>query len=281
MSGAFDWLAVGDIAEEHTRDGHRRLGGRAARLALHAASLKASTAIVAKVGDDDAGKRLRETLARAHVETSWLRQASATSTTVWIEPDGTPAERRVQRGADLALRLDELPSPGVKASLIVASGYSLSVEPARSAVIGALQGATARGGRAALLLDAELLWWTNARITRRVLEPALAASESVALTAADAALLFGVLPARRAIKLVAEMGPRLVYLVQADGSVLLREGGRVHSFPAPPANGSHDRLAGPAAFWVGLAKRVSPQKAAADSIGNAGGRRPVTGNRTL
>ena len=188
-------------------------------------------------------------------------------TTVWHEPDGQPQRRRVERGADLALRLDEIPPMSVVAALTVVSGYSLSVEPARSAALGALSGARIRGGRAALLLEAELLWWTNARMVRRVLEPALAIVDSVALQAADARVLFGSVNAREAVRLVAAMGPRFVYLAEADGSVVLREGGRIHGCPADRSEGApRDRYAGAAAFWVGLAHRAPARKSASDSV---------------
>src|SRR5919201_1272922 len=176
MRGAFDWLAVGDLAEERGADHQLVLGGAAARLTAHAAGLKAHTTLVAKVGDDEAGRRLRDALARLKVDLHWLRETPDLRTKVWHDPDGEPQQRRVERGADLALRLDELPSRDVRAAITVVSGYSLSVEPARSAVLGALTAAGARGGRSALLLEADLLWWTNARMTRRVLEPALARS---------------------------------------------------------------------------------------------------------
>jgi sugar/nucleoside kinase (ribokinase family) len=268
MSGGLDWLAVGDLAEEHgTAGGPGILGGGAGRLAAHAAGLRARVALVAKVGTDDAGRRVRDSLDRLGVDLRWLREAPELRTTVWRQPDGEPQLRRLERGADLALRLDELPPAAVTATLTVVSGYSLSVEPARSAALGALTGAAARRSRSALLLEADLLWWTNARMTRRVLEPALAAAESVALQAADARVLFGPVDSRQAVRLLAEMGPRLVYLAESDGSVLLREGGRIHAYPAdanqdPP----HDRYAGPAAFWVALARRTAPRKAAADSV---------------
>ncbi|HET9848300.1 MAG TPA: PfkB family carbohydrate kinase [Candidatus Dormibacteraeota bacterium] len=265
MSGALDWLAVGDIAEEQGADHQLLLGGAAARLTAHAAGLKAQTALVAKLGDDDAGRRIRAALTRLKVDLHWLRATSDMRTTVWNDPDGLPQQRRVDRGADLALRLDELPSRAVRATITVVSGYSLSVEPARSAVLGALTSAAARGGRSALLLEADLLWWTNARMTRRVLEPALAAAESVALRAEDARVLFGPVAARQALRSLAELGPRIIYLAEDDGSVLLREGSRIHSLP-PTEGAPKDRFAGPAAFWVGLAHRVAPQKAAADSI---------------
>lgn len=267
MSGAFDWLAVGDIAEERGADHQLILGGAAARLTAHAAGLKAHTALVAKVGDDEAGRRLRDALTRLKVDLHWLRDTPDLRTTVWHDPDGEPQQRRVERGADLALRLDELPSRAVRAAITVVSGYSLSVEPARSAVLGALTSASARGGRSALLLEADLLWWTNARMTRRVLEPALAAAESVALRAADARVLFGPMAGRQVLRSLASLGPRIIYLVETDGSVLVREGSRVHAFQAPTSEGpSKDRFAGPAAFWVGLAHRVPPQKAATDAI---------------
>jgi sugar/nucleoside kinase (ribokinase family) len=260
MSGALDWLAVGDVAEERTVDDLAILGGGAARLAAHAAALGIRTALVAKLGDDDAGRHIRDALDRLKVELQWLRIVPGMRTTVWHQPDGQAPDRRVERGADLSLRLDELPP----LSLTVVSGYSLSVEPARSAALGALTVARARTGHSALLLEAELLWWTNARMTRRVLEPALSAADSVALRAADANALFGPIDGREAVRLIAEMGPRLVYLTQADGSVLLRESSRVYACSGEGA--PRDRYAGPAAFWVALAQKVAPRKAALDSV---------------
>jgi sugar/nucleoside kinase (ribokinase family) len=271
MSGGLDWLAVGDVAEEHVAAGAPGiLGGGAARLVAHAAALHARTALVAKLGGDEAGHRVRDALDRLGVDLRWLVVAPGLHTTVWHQPDGDPQLRRLERGADLALRLDELPPPSVAAALTVVSGYSLSVEPARSAALGALTGSPARGGRSALLLEAELLWWTNARMTRRVLEPALAAADSVALHAADARVLFGGVDPRQAVRLLADAGPRLVYLAQPDGGVLLGEGGRIHASPAGAGDEApRDRYAGPAAFWVALAHKTPPRKAAADSVAYA------------
>lgn len=268
MSGGFEWLAVGDVAEERVAaSGPGILGGGAARLAAHAAALGVRTALVGKVGGDEAGRRVRDALERLRVDLRWLHRAPALRTTIWYQPDSEPQLRRVERGADLALRLDELPPVAVAAALTVVSGYSLSVEPARSAALGALTGAEARGGQSALLLEADLLWWTNARMTRRVLEPALAAAGSVALQAADARVLFGDVDSREALRLLTGLGPRLVYLAEQDGSVLLREGGRVHWCPADAGQDApRDRYAGPAAFWVSLAQRSAPKKAAADSL---------------
>ena len=268
MSGGLDWLAVGDVAEERAAgNGPGIVGGGAARLVAHAAALHARTALVGKVGADDAGRRVRESLDRLGVDLRWLREAPGLHTTIWHQPDGDPQLRRLERGADLALRLDELPPLSLAAALTVVSGYSLSVEPARSAALGALTSARARGGRSALLLEAELLWWTNARMTRRVLEPALAAADSVALQMADARVLFGAADGREAVRLLTDSGPRLVYLAQPDGSVLLGEAGRIHPCPADSsADSPRDRYAGPAAFWVALARRMAPRKAAADSV---------------
>ena len=267
MSGALDWLAVGDVAEERPSGSPGILGGGAARLAAHAAALRARTALVGKVGADEAGRRVRESLDRLRVDLRWLRDAPELPTTIWHQPDGEPQLRRVERGADLALRLDELPPISVAALVTVVSGYSLSVEPARSAALGALTSAATRGGRSALLLEAELLWWTNARMTRRVLEPALAVAESVALQVADARVLFGAVTDREALRLLADMGPRLVYLAEANGGVVLREGGRIHHYPADANEAApRDRYAGPAAFWVALARRAAPRKAAAESV---------------
>src|SRR5439155_11685422 len=127
MSGALDWLAVGDVAEERGTESSAILGGGAARLAAHAAVLRARVALVAKVGEDDAGRRVRDALERLRVDLRWLRDAPDLRTTIWHQPDGEPQLRRLERGADLALRLDELPSISVRAALTVVSGFSLSV----------------------------------------------------------------------------------------------------------------------------------------------------------
>jgi sugar/nucleoside kinase (ribokinase family) len=229
--------------------------------------LGARAALVAKIGGDEAGHRLQETLMRLKVDLQWLRTAPGQATTTVDDPEDEPRERRVDRGADLALRLDELPPPSIKAAITVVSGYSLSVEPARSAAMGALLTAAGRGGRAGLLLEAELLWWTNARITRRVLEPALASAGTVALRALDATILFGPVGTRQAVRLLSDMGPRTIYATEPDGAVLLKDGARIHHYPALTAQAQpRDRFAGPAAFWLALARGVSPQRAAAESV---------------
>src|SRR5207237_681526 len=167
MSGALDWLAVGDVAEERGTESSAILGGGAARLAAHAAVLRARVALVAKVGEDDSGRRVRDALERLKVDLRWLRSGRAMRTTVWHEP-------------------------------------------------------------------------------------ALAGVDSVALQASDARVLFGAVSGREAVRLVAAMGPRLAYLAEADGSVVLREGGRTHGCPADRTEGApRDRYAGAAAFWVG------------------------------
>lgn len=207
---------------------------------------------------------MRTALSRLQVDTRWLGVVPGAHTTTWHEVPGRAGSRRVERGADLSLRLDELPSAGeAPAHLTLASGYSLSVEPARSAAVGALQSAPARGGKAALQLDAELLWWTNPRMTRKVLEPALAAAHSIALTTADARTLFGPRTSnRQALRELAGMGPHLVLMIEAEGTVLLQEGGRAHVLAAADHGQVGDRYAGPAAFWVALSRGMSPRRAA-------------------
>lgn len=255
MSGAFDWLAVGDVAEERNANDQPAIGGIAARLTVYAASLNAATAIVGKVGDDEPGRRVRGALQQLNIDVRWLQTVRGSRTTVWTGPDGQAQRRRIEQGVDLNLRLDELPPPSIKANLTVVSGYSLAAEPARSAAMGALSGAARRGGRSALLLEAELLWATNARVTRRVLEPALAQAESVALTEADGRLLFGSVTGKQALKSVAALGPRIIYLTEADGGVLVREGNRVHAMHVNGASSDVDHLAGLAAFWVALSRK--------------------------
>ena len=269
MPGVLDWLAVGDAGLEYSRsnpDGI--LGGAAARLAIHAAALGASVALVAKLGDDDAGRRASEILRRTKVELRWLQRAAGASTTAFHAEKGEAGGWHVELGADAALRLDELPSAAVTpAMLLVVSGYSLRVEPARSAALGALATAGARQARAALFLPAELLWQTNSRMTLRMLEPAISRAHTLALAKEDLSLLFGrEREPREALRSLSEMGPKVIYLADQHGAVWLREAGRTHAYAPPKVHEPRDRYAGAAAFWVGISQGKPAGLAAQASV---------------
>jgi sugar/nucleoside kinase (ribokinase family) len=278
MPGAFDWLAVGDLGLEQTAGGvDRILGGTAGRLAAHGAALGARTALVAKVGDDEAGRRAQEMLRRLKVDVRWVQRTATARTTLFHDDTASPEAWRVDRGADAALRLDEVPTPTAAAArLVVVSGYSLSVEPARAAALGTLLSARSRHGRAALFLQADRLWRSNARMTRRVLEPAIAGAFTVALGLPDLAVLFGAgVEPRAALRQLAALGPRLIYLAGEGGDVWLQEGARVHLSRATGGREPRDRYAGPAAFWAELARGTPARKAVAAALRYAQGiRRP-------
>ncbi|MDQ6884567.1 MAG: carbohydrate kinase family protein [Candidatus Dormibacteraeota bacterium] len=279
MSGIFDWLAVGDLGlQSSATNADPVLGGAAARLALHAAALGAQVALVAKVGDDDPGRRTQELLRRTTIDVRWVHRAAGVRTTAYHDRVGQPTAWRIDRGADATLRLDELPSPSAApAKLVVVSGYSLCVEPSRSAALGALRTATSRQAAAALFLPAEQLWQTNARMTARLVEPALALAQTLALSQPDAAVLFNAsLAPREALRRLSELGPRLIYLAADDGTVWLRDGARAHRCRTTGVHQPRDRYAGPAAFWVELARGTRPRKAAETAVAYAhGGRRPA------
>lgn len=269
-----DCLVIGDIAVK--RDDQRRaaestLAGVAARTAAHAAASGADVTLVAKTGADVAGGLAREMLRRLRVDLRYVATDAGLATTTWQGG----SQPWIRRGADMALRLDEVPSSmAVPAALVVVSGYSLSVEPARSAVLGALRSAGRRGARALLVLEADLLWRTNARMTRTVLEPALRAADIVTLTGADARVLAGPrwTPTQVAHDLHG-LGPSVVLLLAGAGS-LLADGRQHHALHAS-AEPAADLYAAPGAFASALATGLPVRRAAADALRYAAGiRRP-------
>jgi len=96
MSGALDWLAVGDVAEERGTESSAILGGGAARLAAHAAVLRARVALVAKVGEDDSGRRVRDALERLKVDLRWLRSGPASNGVRSRSSSRTPTTRSIR-----------------------------------------------------------------------------------------------------------------------------------------------------------------------------------------
>src|SRR5579864_264492 len=113
MPAAFDWLGVGDVALERPDDRSPTgaLGGAAARLTAHAALRGLTTALVAKTGDDAAGRTVRAALTRVGIDLRFAVVAAGQRTTVWRDALGAPDRRRLERGCDLLLRLDEIPPP--------------------------------------------------------------------------------------------------------------------------------------------------------------------------
>lgn len=115
----------------------RRPGGAPANVAVGLARLDCHPAVWTSVGDDPFGNDLVETLAHAGCQTSLIRRSDRPTTLAMVDP---PADDFVfYRGADTDLVPGDIPEAAVSAAnWLVIGGVSLSVDPARQAILALL-----------------------------------------------------------------------------------------------------------------------------------------------
>ncbi|MQA31975.1 carbohydrate kinase family protein [Modestobacter roseus] len=120
-------------------------GGAAANVAAHLAGLGTPVLLAGCTGDDPAGRALAAELSAAGVGLALRTVPGAATGTVisLVEPDG---ERSMlaDRGANLALHPDDVPTPGAGGHLHL-SGYTLLDPRPRAAGLAALAAARAAG----------------------------------------------------------------------------------------------------------------------------------------
>ncbi|MEU0943494.1 PfkB family carbohydrate kinase [Streptomyces canus] len=105
----------------------RFLGGSAADVAVAAARLGRSTAVISRTGADSFGTYLHQTLTEYGVDNRWVTRVADSSTPV----SGAP---------DLEIHTDELDYFAIRAARILwITGTGLSAEPSRSATLAALK----------------------------------------------------------------------------------------------------------------------------------------------
>ncbi|GAB1326266.1 5-dehydro-2-deoxygluconokinase [Streptomyces sennicomposti] len=140
------------------------LGGSAANVAVAAARLGRSAAVITRTGDDPFGAYLHEALKEFGVDDRWVAPVGALPTPVTFceifPPDDFPLYfYRRPKAPDLEIHPGELDLDAIRAARVFwVTGTGLSEEPSRSATLAALA-ARARAGTAVFDLDWRPMFW--------------------------------------------------------------------------------------------------------------------------
>ncbi|MER5475009.1 5-dehydro-2-deoxygluconokinase [Streptomyces sp. NPDC002685] len=140
------------------------LGGSAANVAVAAARLGRSAAVITRTGQDPFGTYLHEQLKEFGVDDRWVTPVPAYPTPVTFceifPPDDFPLYfYRQPKAPDLEIRTDELDYFAIRAARVFwITGTGLSEEPSRSATLAALK-ARARTGITVFDLDWRPMFW--------------------------------------------------------------------------------------------------------------------------
>ena len=211
----------------------KSLGGTATNVAVAAARLGASAAVVTKVGDDPFGAYVRQALEGFGVDTRYVStHATLRTPVVFCEifpPDDFPLLfYRAPKAPDMELDHDDLDRDAIRSARIFwVTGTGLSDEPSRSATLAALE-ARGKAGITILDLDYRPMFWASREAARAAMQEALphvtvaignqdecetAVGEREPRAAAAALRAFGVDLA------VVKQGPKGVLAVDGDTAV--------------------------------------------------------------
>ncbi|MEO8424712.1 MAG: PfkB family carbohydrate kinase [Actinomycetota bacterium] len=150
-----DLIAVGDVmVDVHVQasalkrggDVHGRVrlqpAGTSANAAVWAASNGAEARVLGRVGDDLAGRLLRDALASRRVEPALTVDAGAPSGTMLVVVEAGERSMVADRGANARLTPDDLPA-ALDAGAVLVSGYLLLQDPTTPAGLAAIERSTA------------------------------------------------------------------------------------------------------------------------------------------
>lgn len=268
------------VAENPGRLRHARAfrpapGGAPANVAAGVARLGGRAGFIGKVGDDEFGHLLRDTLVAAGVDVSRLRMTTAARTGlafVSIQEDG---ERDFlfyrSPAADMLLAAEDVDLEGFGPGDILYHGtVSLAAEPARSTVLALAEAAARRGALAACDPNLRLSLWPEPAEAIRMAREAVRRAHLVKVSQEELALLYGTTDPVAGARLLVENGAELavVTLGAAGAAYAAASGaaGEVSGFAvrAVDTTGAGD------GFMAGILVQLQPVLAAGGRLAGLG-----------
>ncbi|MFF4791193.1 5-dehydro-2-deoxygluconokinase [Streptomyces sp. NPDC001276] len=216
------------------------LGGSAANVAVAAARLGRSTAVITRTGDDPFGAYLHEALKDFGVDDRWVTPVAAYPTPVTFceifPPDDFPLYfYRRPKAPDLEIHTDELDLSAVRAARIFwITGTGLSEEPSRSATLAALA-ARDKAGTTVFDLDWRPMFWPDPAQARPYYAEALRHATVAVGNVDECEIATGVREPEACAEALLAAGVELAVVKQGPKGVLAvhRDGTRAEVPPVP------------------------------------------------
>lgn len=201
----------------------RALGGSAGNVAVAAARLGLSTALVSRVGDDPFGRYLRDALASFEVDATWVWTDPTFATPITFAELDPPEDPglvfyRSPSAPDLQLSLEQLAEAPVEtAHLLWTTGTGLSEEPSRTATVSAMRRRTPEQ-LTVLDLDWRERFWPDEADAARAYREALAHVSVTVGNREEVRIATGEVEPERAAAALHEHGVRIAIVkLGADG----------------------------------------------------------------
>jgi 5-dehydro-2-deoxygluconokinase len=234
---AFDVIAMGRIGVDlypeqsgvplaRVKTFAKSLGGSPTNVAVAAARLGASVAVVTKVGDDPFGEYVREALAGFGVDDRWVGTDPALRTPLAFceihPPDSFPLLfYREPKAPDLNIEASELDLDAIRAARVLwTTGTGLSAEPSRSATLAALEARD--GGIAIHDLDHRPVFWDHHTEAGRHAREALAHATVAVGNQDEVEVAVGLRDPHEASAALLDLGVELAIVKRGPDGVLAR-----------------------------------------------------------
>ncbi|MFF9127267.1 5-dehydro-2-deoxygluconokinase [Streptomyces sp. NPDC014889] len=216
------------------------LGGSAANVAVAAARLGRSTAVITRTGDDPFGAYLHEALKGFGVDDRWVTPVAAYPTPVTFceifPPDDFPLYfYRRPKAPDLEIHPGELDLAAIRAARIFwITGTGLSEEPSRSATLAALA-ARDKAGTTVFDLDWRPMFWPDPAGARPYYAEALRHATVAVGNVDECEIATGVREPEACAEALLAAGVELAVVKQGPKGVLAvhRDGSRAEVPPVP------------------------------------------------
>ncbi|HUY96595.1 MAG TPA: 5-dehydro-2-deoxygluconokinase [Verrucomicrobiae bacterium] len=205
------------------------LGGSPTNVAVAAARLGRSAAVITRTGADPFGTYVHRALQELGVDDRWVTPVPGLPTPVTFcelfPPDRFPLYfYRWPKAPDLEIQAKELDRDAIEAAGIFwVTATGLSDEPSRSAVLAALE-ARARRPDTILDLDYRPMFWSSPEAARTEVRAALGRVTVVVGNLDECEMAVGTRDPRRAAAALLELGPELAVVKRGGEGVLGRRG---------------------------------------------------------
>jgi 5-dehydro-2-deoxygluconokinase len=237
-------LQAGVALEDVTTFG-KYLGGSATNVAVAAARLGRSAAVITRTGNDPFGRFVHHALKRYGVSDQFVTGVPGLPTPVTFceifPPDDFPIYfYRYPKAPDLEIRAEELDYEAIRAARVFwVTATGLSAEPSRSATLAALAardpgGAGEQRGVTVLDLDYRPMFWPSREAARAAVAPALRLVTVAVGNLDECAMAVGETDPWAAGRALLGRGPDLAVVKQGPRGVLaVSAAGVVESPPFP------------------------------------------------
>jgi 5-dehydro-2-deoxygluconokinase len=216
------------------------LGGSAANVAVAAARLGRTTAVITRTGDDPFGTYLHQALKEFGVDDRFVTPVDGHPTPVTFceifPPDDFPLYfYRRPKAPDLEIRTDELDFPAIRSARIFwITGTGLSEEPSRSATLAALE-ARNKSGTTVFDLDWRPMFWQDPEAARPFYAEALRHATVAVGNLDECEIATGLREPQACARALLEAGVELAVVKQGPKGVLAvhRDGTTAEVPPVP------------------------------------------------